>query len=288
MKIECNKVSFKYDIPGDEWALRDIDFTIAQGEKIAIVGPAGSGKTTLIQLLDGLILPTQGDVFIDGKSIKKLAKARDLPSIRRRIGVLFQFPEQQFFQETAYDELAFALRNFMKPDESELSERARAVVGPFGMNIEVLRQASPFQLSSGEKRRLALASSLMTRPEVLMLDEPTAGMDASGRAEVVRMISSLKDTTVLLVTHNLEDFMTIIDRVIGISQAKKVVDIRLPDIIDNLDRLEEVGITPPLVLKVQQWLKQSGMKCDRVYYRMQDLIEFFKSNTHVKSSGDLR
>lgn len=272
MKIECCNVSYRYDVPGAGWALSDVDFSLDQGEKIAVIGPAGSGKTTLIQLIDALILPVQGDIRYDGQSVLSLSKAGRLSSIRRRIGVLFQFPEHQFFHETAYDELTFTLRNFFDLDEGEIERRAREVVGRFQLDVDVLRQISPFYLSSGEKRKLALASALLSSPEVLILDEPTAGMDASGRRELIRLIAGLKDVTIILVTHNLEDFLEIVDRCIILSEARLAADIRKDHLIRSLDAFQSAGIVPPLVLRVQDWLAKEGVNLPRTVFDMDQLI----------------
>ncbi|MBN2297566.1 MAG: ATP-binding cassette domain-containing protein, partial [Deltaproteobacteria bacterium] len=260
MVIECSSISYQYDLPGDEPVIRDISLTVTQGEKIAVIGPAGSGKTTLIQLLDALILPTRGDIFYDGISVRSLLKAKKLPSIRRRIGVLFQFPEHQFFHESAYEELSFAVKNFFPAETEEIEARARIIMGRFHLDLDKLKDISPFNLSSGEKRKLALASALMTSPEVLILDEPTAGMDALGRKELIKIISSLTETTVILVTHNPEDFLGIVDRVVGISQGSKVIDTARDKLVDHLESMEESGIVPPLVLSVQRWLIDAGCK----------------------------
>ncbi len=277
MKIECRNVSYLYDVPGDGWALTDIGLTITQGEKIAVVGPAGSGKTTLIQLLDALILPTKGDVLYDGMSVRVLSRSKRLPSIRRRIGVLFQFPEHQFFHESAYEELTFAMRNLVSAGSTEIDARARSMTDRFQLDMDALKGMSPFNLSSGEKRKLALASALMTSPEVLILDEPTAGMDALGRKELIHIISTLKDTTVILVTHNQEDFLGIVDRVIGISKGAMVIDASRDVLIDHLATMNEAGITPPLVLTVQHWLKACGCGLDRKFFDMKDLIGYLSA-----------
>jgi energy-coupling factor transporter ATP-binding protein EcfA2 len=279
MKIECRNISYQYDLSGDEWAIKDVSLSITQGEKIAVIGPAGSGKTTLIQLLDALIFPEKGDVFFDGENVRDLLRTKQLASIRRRIGVLFQFPEHQFFHESAYDELTFALKNFVSVQEDEIEARVRTMIERFQLDIEVLKNISPFNLSSGEKRKLALASAMMTSPEVLILDEPTAGMDASGRKELIKIISSLTDTTVILVTHNQEDFLDIVDRIIGISNGAKVIDVNREVLVDHLAEMDESGIVPPLVLTIQHWLKKSGYALDQVYFDMQELIEHLKIDT---------
>lgn len=272
MVIECVKVSYCYEVPGDGWALADVDLRIEQGEKVLIAGPAGSGKTTLLQLLDALVLPTRGDILYDGLSVRTIAGKKGLPSVRRRMGVLFQFPEEQFFQETAYDELAFALRNFFKPDEEQIEKRAQRMAEGFGLDLDRLKKTSPFSLSSGEKRKLALASALMIGPEVLMLDEPTAGLDAVGRRELTRMITDLEETTVIIVTHNQEDFLSFTDRLIGISSGRKVMDIEKKEILSKLELMGASGIDAPLVLLVQHWLSKAGFALDRAFYNMEDLI----------------
>lgn len=276
MVIECAGVSYCYEVAADEWALVDIDLKINQGEKVVIAGPAGSGKTTLLQLLDALILPTKGDILYDGISVRTLARKKGLPIVRRRMGVLFQFPEDQFFQETAYDELVFAMRNFYRPSEGEVAQRAYHVTVGFGLELERLKNTSPFSLSSGEKRKLALASALMIGPEILMLDEPTAGLDASGRRELMSMISSLDDTTVIIVTHNQEDFLSLSDRLIGITSGRKVIDVRKEDLLDKIEAMDSSGIDAPLVLLVQHWLKRSGLALDHTFYKMEELISFLK------------
>jgi energy-coupling factor transport system ATP-binding protein len=279
MEIKCTRVSFQYNIPGDDWAVRELDLAISQGEKILLAGPAGSGKTTLLQLLDALVLPTGGDILYDDISIRTIAKNKGLAALRRRIGMLFQFPEEQFFQEKAYDELAFAMRNFLKPDEREIRERAREVTIGFGLDLERLEKISPFHLSSGEKRKLALASTLMLSPEILLLDEPTAGLDAASRRELVRIIDSLKDTTVLMVTHNQEDFLGIVDRVIGISGGRLVLDVHRDLLPGHIGSFEDMGVLPPLVLQVQHWLAREGISFDRVMYDMEGLIGMLRDKT---------
>ena len=272
MVIECSDVSYRYEIPGDEWALKGIDLRIEQGEKLTIAGPAGSGKTTLLQLIDALMLPSRGDILYDGVSVHDLAGQKKLPSARRRMGVLFQFPEEQFFQETAYDELAFALRNFFGPDEDVIEQRAAAITRGFSLDLGRLKTTSPFSLSSGEKRKLALASALMMDPEILMLDEPTAGLDASGRRELIRIISSLKDTTVIIVTHNQDDFIGITDRIVALAEGKKVFDGLRSDLFEGIDLMERFHIKAPLVVQVQRWLRSAGVDLEGISWEMEDLI----------------
>ena len=273
MKITCSGLSYRYEGPAGGPAIDGVSFGVCQGEKIAVIGPAGSGKTTLIQLLDALILPERGDILYDGQSVKVLAKARALTGVRRRIGLLFQFPEHQFFHETAYDELTFSLRNFFDLGEGEIEARSRGIMGRFGMDADALKRVSPFVLSSGEKRKLALASALLSMPEVLILDEPTAGMDASGRRELVKIISGLSDTTVIIVTHNLEDFLPLITRCLVLSRARLVADLKREELPDSLDALRRAGIEPPLVLSVRKKLEEEGITLGEEAFEMEELLK---------------
>lgn len=284
MEIECRDVWFRYPTPDAPWSLSEVSLHLKQGEKVALVGPAGSGKTTLIQLLDALALPDKGDVLFDGQSGQQLARKKDLAKIRRRIGVLFQFPEHQFFEETAYDELAFSLRNFYKPTEADIERRAAVLLEPMGFELERLRQSSPFDLSTGEKRKLALASALMTEPELLILDEPTAGMDGVGRRELLRVIESQADRTVVLVTHNLEDFLEVVDRVVGIVAGQVAFDLPRTDLVEKLNEIEAAGIEMPLVLRVQSWLAQEGVVLEPPLYSMTALID--ELDRRMKISGN--
>jgi energy-coupling factor transport system ATP-binding protein len=273
LEIVCRDVWYRYPTPDAPWILRGIDLELRQGEKVALIGPAGSGKTTLIQLLDALSLPSKGAVSFDGQEVQALARRKELVKIRRRIGVLFQFPEHQFFEETAYDELVFSLRNFYRPTEAEIEATALRLLEPMGLDLERLRQTSPFSLSSGEKRKLALASALMTGPEVLILDEPTAGMDGLGRSELLRVLGTLEDTSVVLVTHNLEDFLEVVDRVVGLVDGRVVFDLPRDQLVSRLESIETAGIELPLVLRVQAWLAQAGWQPEQPVFGMAALLE---------------
>ncbi len=273
MKIECQDLWYRYDTPGSDWTIRDLSLRIESGEKIAVIGPAGSGKTTLVQLLDALMPPGKGEIFFDGRSLREIEKEEGLAALRRRIGLLFQFPEHQFFQETAYDELAFALRNFFDPPETEISARAESLLGPLGLDSQRLKKISPFVLSAGEKRKLALASALMMSPEVLILDEPTAGLDAFARNEIIRTVSETASKTVILVTHNLEDFIGVVDRVIGLADGCKVFDLKKTDLPKNVSLADEHGILLPRVVRVQAWLAEAGVELPSGIAGMPELLK---------------
>jgi len=286
MKIELIDVWFRYDTLANDWALKDINLKLSEGEKVVIVGPAGSGKTTLIQLLDALILPTKGDILFDGISVGALSKKKKLSTIRRRTGLLFQFPEHQFFQESAYEEICFGVKNFFDLDNDKIESMVKDLLASFGMDIDMIKRVSPFNLSSGEKRKLALASVIIMSPEFLILDEPTAGLDAPGRHELIKIISSLKDTSVIVVTHNLDDFLGIADRVIGLSKGCKVLDVQKEETINFLQTMEDNDIMPPLVIQIQRWLLDKGIHLDQSYWEMEDLVTRLKQELGIYPNGD--
>jgi energy-coupling factor transport system ATP-binding protein len=277
MVIECRDVSFRYDAACDSWALSGVDFRIGPGERLLITGPTGSGKTTLLQILDALIMPEKGDTLFDGMSVRELSRRKMLHTVRRRIGMLFQFPEEHFFHQSAYDELAFALRNFFEPDEHAIERRAESIAAAVGLDIRHLRSVSPFSLSSGQKRRLALAGALMVEPEILMLDEPTAGLDAAGRHEVVALLSSLEDAAVVVVTHNMEDFLHTASRIVCLDGGETVFDGPREDLLSRTDLPERFPGEIPLVVKVQQWLESEGLGIGRWFWRMEDLLRHMEA-----------
>ncbi len=278
MVIECVDVSYRHDTSMETWSIQSVSLRIEPGERLVIAGPAGSGKTTLLQILDALVLPERGDVLYDGVSVHDLSRRKLLHTVRRRCGVLFQFPEDQFFHERAYDELTFALKNFFRLDARLLEHRARLVTSALGLDLDRLMAGSPFAMSTGERRRLALASALMIDPEILMLDEPTSGLDASGRRELVRILDSLEETAVVVVTHNLEDFLPIARRVLCMDQGRIVFTGAKEEFLGRTDLCDLHPGVFPLVVKVQQWLAAHGVKLERAFWDMEDLVQYLASS----------
>ncbi len=276
MDIEFSHVYFRYPIPGDSWAIKDISLRLQAGERIALVGPAASGKTTMAKLLDALILPTMGDILFNSESVLDLARNKSLVQLRRSIGILFQFPEHQFSQENAYEELVFGLRRLFSLDEKTMENMAGSLLDRLGMDLGRIRHISPFRLSSGEKRKLAIASAIIHSPELIILDEPMAGLDMQGQQELIDMLGNLHGTTMVIATHNLEDFLGISTRVIGIHSGTKVLDTDMEGLMAHLDVMERNGMPVPLVLKVQSWLRESGVHISRTYKTMQGLIDHVK------------
>lgn len=176
------------------------------------------------------------------------------------------------------------MRNFFDLKEDEIDRRSREIMQRFRMDADLLKEVSPFNLSSGEKRKLALASALLSRPEILILDEPTAGMDALGRRELIELISALHDTTVVLVTHNLEDFLGVIHRCIVVSGGRVAADLRRQDLTEKMDSLQASGVVMPLLLSVQRWLKNEGIETGEMF-EMEQLIGYLKEITAGQGIG---
>lgn len=285
MVIECVDVSYRYQGSGP-WAIDSVTLEVRPGERMVITGPAGSGKTTLLQLMDALVLPVRGDVLFDGRSVRDLAARRELHAVRRRAGVLFQFPEDQFFHQSAYEELTFSLRNFFGSDEKEIHQRAASAASYLGLDTGRLKEVSPFSLSTGQKRRLALASALVMEPEILMLDEPTAGLDPAGRKDVARVISSLGETAVVVVTHNLEDFLGVAERVVCMDAGRVVFDASVEDLLARPDIARGYPFEIPLVVKAQQWLRAGGLELDGPSWDMDGLVRRLRLLAGMPENGE--
>ncbi|MCX8128101.1 MAG: ATP-binding cassette domain-containing protein [Synergistetes bacterium] len=218
MAIEVKNVSFHYAIgtPFEKKALYDISFSLEYGENLGILGPTGSGKSTLIQLLNGILLPTDGKVIIDGLDTRD---KKNGPKIRELVGVVFQFPENQFFEDTVYDEIAFGARN-LKLSKEEIHKRVLEAIRILDLPEDILSK-SPFDLSGGEKRKVAIASILVRKPKYLVLDEPFAGMDYPGTKALLKLFKSLhRKCSLIIVTHTLDDLLSLVDKVLFLEEGR--------------------------------------------------------------------
>ncbi|MGB4326141.1 MAG: energy-coupling factor transporter ATPase [Bacillota bacterium] len=258
MSIEVKNLSHIY-MQGtltEAFALTDVSFTVEDGEFIGLIGPTGSGKSTLIQHLNGLLKPTSGTVLVDGVDI--WSKGVSLKEIRRKIGLVFQYPEQQVFEETVFDDIAFGPRNLgYSPEEVERSvEAARQVVG---LDKELLSR-SPFDLSGGQLRRVAVAGILAMNPEVLVLDEPAAGLDPKGRKEILDNIKKLHESgiTVILVSHNMEDVAYFCQRILVLYDGTLIADGAPREVFTKEKLIDSIGLKPPEVTIVMRKLRQRG------------------------------
>ncbi len=250
--------------PFEHKALDSVNFCVERGEFIGIIGHTGSGKSTLMQHLNGLLKPSTGQVLLDGQDIwsdKTLTR-----QARFRVGLVFQYPEYQLFEETVYRDIAFGPKN-MKLSEEEIDRRVREAAGFVGITQEQLTM-SPFDLSGGQKRRVAIAGVIAMEPEVLILDEPTAGLDPAGREEILANIEAYrrsKNATIMMVSHSMNDVARLTDRLIVMNGAKLAFDDSPGNIFRRAEELEEMGLDIPELTRVFMRLKQLGLDVEPVY-----------------------
>lgn len=264
--IEVKELSHVYSVgtPFQHTALDRVSFQLARGEFIGIIGHTGSGKSTLIQHLNGLLKPTSGQLLVDGVDIwsdKKLVR-----QARFRVGLVFQYPEYQLFEETVFKDIAFGPKN-MGLQEDEIRRRVYEAAGFVGLTQQQL-QASPFDLSGGQKRRVAIAGVIAMEPEVLILDEPTAGLDPKGREEILENIMAYrkaKNATVMMVSHAMGDVAKMADRILVMNGAKLAMDGTPRQVFDRAGELLEMGLDIPEITRVFLRLKELGAPVEPVY-----------------------
>lgn len=275
MNIEFKNIVFNYDslLPGAKPVLNNINFRITDNEFIGIIGPTGSGKTTLVQLFTGLLKPIGGQVLIDG--IDLFNKKCDIDLIRKRIGVVFQFPESQLFEETVFDDIAFALKNHNFTDHA-IEYRIKTVCDLVGLNFEDTKFQSPFHLSEGEKRRVALAGILSMNPEVLILDEPTACLDANGISNTVQLLTTLHQSmkTIIVVSHNLDFVSKLCNRIIILDQGRIVFDGLSGQLFGIENILKTSNLLPPRLFRLIKHLNESGFMTEKDITSLEDLKLF--------------
>ncbi|WP_084242168.1 energy-coupling factor ABC transporter ATP-binding protein [Planomicrobium okeanokoites] len=268
MEILLKGVGYSYaeDTPFEKRALTDVDLHIPSGSYTAIIGHTGSGKSTVLQHLNALLKPTEGVVMIGDRKIEAGVKAKDLRNVRRQVGIVFQFPEQQLFDETVLKDIMFGPLNFGVP-EKEAERRARELVVQLGLPEGVLDK-SPFDLSGGQMRRVAIAGVLAMEPEVLVLDEPTAGLDPRGRREIMDLFHELhitKNLTTVLVTHSMEDAARYADRVAIMHKGRCVVTGEPKAIFSNEEQLQDYSLQPPRSVRLQRdFEERTGLKLGEV------------------------
>ena len=259
MSIALEHVNYIYS-PGTAYekrALNDISLEIGQGQFVGIIGHTGSGKSTLIQHLNGLMKATSGDILYDGQSI--YAEGYDMRKLRSQVGLVFQYPEHQLFEVDVISDVCFGPKN-QGLSEEESEKNAREALELVGFPEKYYKQ-SPLELSGGQKRRVAIAGVLAMKPKVLILDEPTAGLDPKGRDEILDQIAKLhKETgmTVVLVSHSMEDVARYVDRIIVMNKGEKMLDGTPKEVFRHYKELEEVGLAAPQVTYVMHDLKDRG------------------------------
>ncbi len=264
--LQVKNVSYVYSAgtPFEHRALDNISFSLNRGEFVGVIGHTGSGKSTLMQQLNGLLKPTSGQVLLDGEDI--WADKQKTRQARFRVGLVFQYPEYQLFEETVYQDIAFGPKNMGLPQD-EVDRRVRETAALVGLSQEQLK-ASPFDLSGGQKRRAAIAGVMAMEPEVLILDEPTAGLDPVGRREILERITryrQVKNAAVLMVSHSMEDVARLTDRLLVLCGSHLAMDGAPGEIFTRASELVEMGLSIPQVTRVFLRLREMGLDVPNVY-----------------------
>ena len=265
MFIDLKNVSFTYNLsmPFETEVLKSINLSINKGDFIGIIGHTGCGKTTLLQIFNGLLEPTEGKITIDGIDINK--EKDKLKEIRKNIGLTFQYPENQLFEETIFKEISFGPKNLGIKDD-ELEERVKKAMEMVEMDYTTYKDRSPFTLSGGEMRRVAIASILSIDPEVIILDEPTASLDPLNKKSLLKLISKLHlhyNKTIVLVSHNMEVIAELAQRIIVMDRGKIVLDNNPKQIFQNyVEELESIGLSLPQITYIMHRLKKIGKPVD--------------------------
>ncbi len=272
LQVEDLTHTYSVGTPFAHKALDAMSFSVERGEFIGIIGHTGSGKSTLMQHLNGLLKPSSGRVLLDGKDI--WADKKNTRQARFRVGLVFQYPEYQLFEETVYKDIAFGPKNMgLKPEE--IDRRVREAAGFVGLSDAQL-DASPFDLSGGQKRRVAIAGVIAMEPEILILDEPTAGLDPVGREEILANIESYrraKNATIIMVSHSMNDVARLTDRLLVLDHARIVMDGTPAEVFARAQELEEIGLDIPEVTRVFMRLREKGLPVKMVYTIEQAIAE---------------
>ena len=275
MPIQVEHLTHTYmtDSPFAATALEDVSLTIEDGELIGLLGHTGSGKTTLVQHLNGLLKPTSGKVVVDGLDITE--KDVSLLEVRRRVGLVFQYPEYQLFEETVAKDVAFGPKN-LGLSEQEVDERVHYALQEVGLVYEDIAERSPFELSGGQMRRVAIAGVLAMRPKTLILDEPTAGLDPAGRRSILGMIRELHAAgglTVVMVSHNMDDISSLATRLVVMSRGRMVLTGTPREVFQHRELLESIGLGIPQAAELTQRLIAEGYPLPADLYTPAEVAE---------------
>ena len=270
LQIEDLTHTYSAGTPFQRSAVEGLSMTVGAGEFLGVIGHTGSGKSTLIQHLNGLLQPTSGRILLEGKDI--WADPKKIRDVRFKVGLVFQYPEYQLFEETVYKDIAFGPKN-MGLDAEEIDRRVRDAAVFVGLH-ETLLDKSPFELSGGQKRRVAIAGVIAMEPKVLVLDEPTAGLDPQGRDAILAQIQAYHRATgaaVVLVSHSMEEIARNVDRIVVLSDGKVYMEGTPKQVFARAHELEQVGLDVPQVTKVAAALKARGLDIDTAVYTVEAL-----------------
>ena len=261
MSIEVRNLSHVYSpgMPDEQVALDNVNFDIYDGEIVAIIGHTGSGKSTLLQHLNGLLKATTGSIVIGGTDITKPGVV--MRDIRRRVGLVFQYPEYQLFEETVAKDVAFGPRNLGLSDE-EIETRVKDSLELVGLDYEAIKDRSPFELSGGQKRRVAIAGVIAMKPQVLILDEPTAGLDPGAHKDILEMIRNIHESErniIIFVSHNMADVADLADRIMVLDHGKMIMMGTPKEVFGQESRLKDIGLSVPPITALMNELAESGL-----------------------------
>ena len=284
MSIKIENLTYIYmpKTPFEKKAIDDVSIEIKQGEFVALIGHTGSGKSTLIQHINGLLKPTSGTILVDDIDITK--KKMKLTSIRKKVGLVFQYPEYQLFEETIEKDISFGPRN-LGLDNDEINRRVQRAMKIVGLDYEEYKDKSPFEISGGQKRRVAIAGVVAMEPRVLILDEPTAGLDPKGRDDILNKIVELykaDNMTIILVSHSMEDVAKVANRVLVMDKGKCILDGTPEKIFREIDTLESVGLAVPQVTYLIRELRNKGFDLSQDIFTIekakQELLKILKKD----------
>ncbi|HHV46295.1 MAG TPA: energy-coupling factor transporter ATPase [Tissierellia bacterium] len=281
IKIEDLSYIYNQNTPFEMKALDNVNLVINEGEFIGLIGHTGSGKSTLVQHLNGLIRPTSGRVIVDGMDTS--GDKKNLLKIRQKVGLVFQYPEHQLFEETIYKDIAFGPIN-LGLNEEEVQQRVKKAMESVGLSYEKLKDRSPFELSGGQKRRVAIAGVLAMNPKVLILDEPTAGLDPRGRDEILGELKKLyeeENITIILVSHSMEEIAMLVNRIIVMHKGKVAMDGKTREVFKEKKKLEELGLGIPQITQFMREYRMKGNPVDDTVITVEEakneLIKYLRS-----------
>lgn len=268
--IKLSNVSYVYMSGGpfEKIAVEDVNLELNKGEFVGLIGHTGSGKSTLVQLMSGLVKPTSGDVVIDGEALHQ--KSTDMRKIRFKIGLVMQYPEYQLFEETVFKDIAFGPSNMELPKE-EVERRVKFAADLVGLPADILEK-SPFELSGGQKRRVAIAGIIAMEPQILILDEPAAGLDPAGRNEILCKIRDMHrrlGITVVLVSHSMEDIAGLADRIIVMNHGRVAMVDKTAEVFKSAETLKKMGLSVPQITEVCNRLRVAGLPLSEGIYTVE-------------------
>ncbi len=283
--LEVKNLTHTYDgnTPFMHDAVKNVTFSIQKGEIIGIIGHTGSGKSTLVQHLNGLLKATEGEVLLEGKNIWDDPK--NIRAIRSRVGLVFQYPEYQLFEDTVYKDIAFGPKN-MGLSEDEIAHRITEICELVGIKQDYLDK-SPFDLSGGEKRRVAIAGVMAMQPEIIVFDEPVAGLDPKGRTDVIKMISDYRnkyDATVLIISHNMEDMALIADKLLVMNKGEMALFDKTENVFRQHEFLKSIGLNVPMVTQIMLALKEKGIDIPDDIFTIDRAVNYLLS---ISKGGNL-